>query len=67
MKPELAHHLDKVRATVEEVRRIVDLHKYPDDPGTVLVRVLLATIVLHHSSILLTTTMLTFRLAQRHT
>ena len=53
MKPELAHHLDKVRATVEEVKRIVDLHKYPDDPRTVLVRGLLATIVLHHSSVLL--------------
>ena len=35
MKPELADHLDKVRATVEEVERIVDLHEYPEDPRTV--------------------------------
>jgi hypothetical protein len=53
MKPELAHHFDKVRATVEEVERIVDLHKYPDDPRTVLVRGVLATIVQHHRSFLL--------------
>lgn len=53
MKPELAHHLDKLGATVAEVERIVDLHKYPADPRTVLVRGLLATIVQHHRSIVL--------------
>ena len=53
MKPELADHLDKVRATVEEVERIVDLHEYPEDPRTVLVRGLLATIDQHHRSVLL--------------
>ena len=53
MKPELADHLDKVRATVEEVERIVDLHEYPHDPRTVLVRGLLATIDQHHRSVLL--------------
>ena len=53
MKPELANHLEKVRATVEEVERIVDLHKYPDDSRTVLVRGLLAMIDQHHRSVLL--------------
>lgn len=53
MKLELAHHLDNVQAAVLEVQRIVDLHKYPDDPRTVLVRGLLATIVQHHRSALL--------------
>lgn len=53
MKPELTDHLDKVRATVEEVERIVALHEYPDDPRTVLVRGLLATIDQHHRSVLL--------------
>lgn len=53
MKPELAHHLNKVRATVAEVERIVDLHKYPDDPRTVLVRGLMATLDQHHRSVLL--------------
>lgn len=53
MKLELARHLDKVRATVAEVERIVDLHKYPSDPRTVLVRGLLAEIAQHHRSILL--------------
>ena len=53
MKLELAHHLDKVGATVAEVERIVDLHKYSDDPRTVLVRGLLASSVQHHRSILL--------------
>src|ERR1700739_2922329 len=53
MKLELAHHLDKVGATVAEVERIVDSHKYPDDSRTVLVRGLLAVIVQHHRSMLL--------------
>lgn len=53
MKAELAHHLDKVRVTVAEVERIVDLHEYPNDPRTVLVRGLLATIIEHHRSVLL--------------
>jgi hypothetical protein len=53
MKAELAHHLNKVGATVAEAERIVELHKYPDDPRTVLVRGMLATIVQHHRSILL--------------
>ena len=44
MKAELAHHLNKVGATVAEAERIVELHKYPDDPRTVLVRGMLATI-----------------------
>lgn len=53
MKAELAHHLDEAGATIAEVDRIVDLHKYPDDPRTVLVRGLLASIVQHHRSVLL--------------
>jgi hypothetical protein len=53
MKLELAHHLDKVGATVAEVERIVDSHKYPDASRTVLVRGLLAVIVQHHRSMLL--------------
>ena len=53
MKIELAHHLDKVGATVAEVERIVDLHKYSDDPRTVMVRGTLAVIVQHHRSALL--------------
>ena len=53
MKPELAHHLEKARATVAEVERIVDLHEYPDDLRTVMVRGFLATMILHHRSILL--------------
>lgn len=52
MNLELAGHLDKVRATVEDVVRIVDLCEYPDDPRTVLVRGLLATIDEHHRSVL---------------
>jgi hypothetical protein len=52
MKPELAKHLDKTRDTVNEVDRIVSLHKYPSDTRTVMVRGLLATIVEHHRSIL---------------
>ena len=52
MKPELAKHLDKTRETVNEVDRIVSLHKYPTDTRTVMVRGLLATIIEHHRSIL---------------
>ena len=52
MKPELVHHLHKAQATVAEVNRIVDLHKYPDDPRTVEVSGLLATMDQHHHSIL---------------
>ena len=48
MKLEAAHYLDKVGATVAEVERIIDLHEYPDDPRTVLVRGLLATIAQYH-------------------
>lgn len=53
MKPQLANHLNKAGSTVAEVERIVGLHKYADDPRTVLVRGLLATIAQHHRSILL--------------
>ena len=53
MKPKLADHLSKVRSTVAEVRHIVDLHKYPDDPRTVLVRGLIATLDQHHRGVLL--------------
>jgi hypothetical protein len=53
MRPELSRRLSKAGATVEEVQRIVDFCKYPDDPRTVLVRGLLAMIVQHHRSILL--------------
>ena len=53
MKPETTHHLDKAGATVAEVENIVDLHEYPDDPRTVLVRGLLAMIVQYHRSALL--------------
>lgn len=53
MKLELADYLDKARATVAEVGHILDLHEYPDDPRTVLVRGLLATIGQHHRSVLL--------------
>jgi hypothetical protein len=53
VKLELAGHLNKVRATVEDVERIVDLYEYPDDSRTVLVRGLLATIDEHHRSVLL--------------
>jgi hypothetical protein len=53
MKPKLAHHLSKVRATVAEVERIVDLHKCPDEPRTVLVRGLMATLDQHHRGVLL--------------
>lgn len=53
MKPELTHRLNEVRATVAEVERIVDLYKYPDDPRTVLVRGLMATLDQHHRSVLL--------------
>ena len=53
MKPELAHHLNKVRDTVAEVDRILDLHKYPDDPRTVFVSGLLALMDQHHHGVLL--------------
>ncbi|HEY1469970.1 MAG TPA: hypothetical protein VGF61_13080 [Candidatus Acidoferrum sp.] len=53
MKLELANYLDEVGATVAEVERILDLHEYPDDPRTVLVRGLLVTIDQHHRSVLL--------------
>ena len=53
MKPELVHHLQKVQATVAEVNRIVDLYKYPDDPRTLAVSGLLATMVQHHHGVLL--------------
>jgi hypothetical protein len=52
MKPELAKHLDRVRATVAEVDRIVSSHNYPADKRTVLVMGLLATIIQHHRGIL---------------
>ena len=52
MKLELARHLDKTRDTVNEVDRIVSLHRYPSDTRTVMVRGLLATIIEHHRSIL---------------
>ena len=53
MKPEIAHHLNKVRDTVAEVDRILDLHKYPDDPRTVFVSGLLAAMDQHHHGVLL--------------
>ena len=52
MKPELSKHLDKVRATVAEVDRIISLHKYPSDRRTVMVMGLLSTIIQHHRSML---------------
>jgi hypothetical protein len=53
MKPRVADHLNKARATIAEVARIVNLHKYPDDPRTVLVRGLMATLDQHHRGVLL--------------
>lgn len=53
MKPELSHHLGKAAATIQEVQRVVDFYQYPEDPRTVLVRGLLATVVQHHRSLLL--------------
>ena len=50
MKVEAADYLDKAWATVAEVERIVDLHEYPNDPRTVLVRGLLATMAQYHRS-----------------
>lgn len=52
MKAELSHHLSEAGATVQELQRIVDCCPYPDDPRTVLVRGLLATVVQHHRSVL---------------
>lgn len=53
MRPQLSHHLSEAGATVEEVQRIIDCYKYPDDARTVLVRGLLATAMQHHRSVLL--------------
>ena len=52
MKLELERHLEKVRATVSEVGRIISLHKYPSDRRTVMVMGLLHTIMQHHRSML---------------
>jgi hypothetical protein len=52
MKPELAKHLNKTRATVSEVVRILTSNKYPGDVRTVMVRGLLSTIIEHHRSLL---------------
>jgi hypothetical protein len=52
MDRELTKHLDKVRDTVIEVRRIVSLHKYPSDRRTVMVMGLLYTTIQHHRSML---------------